>query len=228
VRESFHESSLLGGIIHLVMMKALVIFAREPVAGRVKTRLAAGVGAEAAAEIYATLLDHTLREAGRSDVEPVISLAMDPSASWAATLDSPFEIQGRGDLGERMAECFARRFGNGSERVVIIGSDNARLRSDHIRSAFAALKDHPVVLGPAEDGGYWLLWQRRPGADLFSDIPWSASNTLDATRSRLLDLGVKWNELDTLPDIDTVEDLRRAINDPKVDGELRRRLQTAL
>ena len=210
------------------MMNALVIFAREPVAGRVKTRLAVGVGAEAAAEIYISLLDHTDETSLASGVEVFLSLAQEPDREWVDGLSLPFEVQGGGDLGERMVVCFRRRFTEGASRTVIIGSDNHRLRQDHIRSAFAALKDNPVVLGPAEDGGYWLVGQREPGVDLFSDIPWSAPNTLEATRSRLQNLGVKWNELETLPDIDTEEDLRKAINDPKVDDELRRRLHAAL
>ena len=206
----------------------LVIFAREPVPGRVKTRLAAGVGPESSAEIYAMLLEHTLRTAGRSDADVMISLAMDPNASWADTLEFPFEIQGRGDLGERMAECFGRRFSEGAERTVIIGSDNAHLRHDHIRSAFSALEDHPVVLGPADDGGYWLVGQRAPGIDLFTGVPWSSPDTLDATRSSLQKLDVEWHELETLPDIDTEEDLRMALEDPRVDKELRRQLNAVL
>jgi rSAM/selenodomain-associated transferase 1 len=229
VRESFHASFLPGGIIHLVVMtNTLVIFAREPVPGRVKTRLAAGVGPESSAEIYAMLLEHTLRTAGGSDAEVMISLAMDPNASWADTLEFPFEIQGRGDLGERMAECFCRRFSEGAKRAVIIGSDNAHLRHDHIRSAFSALEDHLVVLGPADDGGYWLVGQRAPGIDLFTGVPWSSPDTLDATRSSLQKLDVEWHELETLPDIDTEEDLRLALKDPRVDDWLRRRLQAAL
>ena len=229
VRESFHASFLPGGIIHLVAMTdTLVIFAREPVPGKVKTRLAAGVGVEAAAEIYRSLLDHTVETSLASGVEVFVSLAREPDREWVDGLGLPFEVQGGGDLGERMVECFARRFSNDGGRTVIIGSDNARLRPDHIRSAFAALEDHPVVLGPAEDGGYWLVGQRRPGVDLFSDIPWSAPNTLDATRDRLKALKTPWRELETLPDIDTEEDLQKAINDPKVDEELRRRLHAAL
>jgi len=210
------------------MMSALVIFAREPVPGRVKTRLATGVGDEAAAEIYATLLEHTLQTAVRSDVEPMISLAADPDASWAATLGVPFEIQGRGDLGERMAECFTRRFSEGAGRTVIIGSDNAGLRPDHIRNAFAELEKHSVVLGPADDGGYWLIGQRTPGIDLFTGVPWSSPKTLDATRSMLQTLDVEWHELETLPDIDTEKDLKQALEDPRVDEDLRRRLHAVL
>lgn len=209
------------------MNTVLVIFAREPVAGKVKTRLAEGVGAETAASIYASLLEHTIATARTIGIKVVVSLAAVPTANWMATLGFPFESQGRGDLGVRMGECFQRRFFEGCTRTVIIGSDNAHLHPDHIRSAFAALELNPVVLGPAEDGGYWLVGQQTPGVDLFSDIPWSSPATLDATRNRLQTLGVEWRELQTLPDIDTQEDLQRAIEDPSVPVQLRRRLASA-
>lgn len=209
-------------------MGTLVVFAREPIPGRVKTRLAEGVGAALAASIYTALFDHTLATARESGDEIVVSLASDPDPSWAAALGCRIEIQGRGDLGERMAECFRRRFAEGATRGVIVGSDNAHLRSDHLRSAMAALDARRVVLGPAVDGGYWLVGQRTPGIDLFSGISWSSPETLDATRSRLRAAGVEWSELETLPDIDTVEDLRRAIEDPRLPAALRERLASSL
>lgn len=206
------------------MSAALVIFAREPIPGRVKTRLAEAVGAETATAVYTALYEHTVATACASGIGATISLAEEPGREWAETLDLPFEIQGRGDLGERMAECFRRRFAEGRSRVVIIGSDNAHLKPDHLRSAFAALDDLPVVLGPADDGGYWLIGQRAPGVDLFTDVPWSNPETLDLTRARLRHLGVEWAEIETLPDIDTVDDLIRAIEDPRVPAALRRSL----
>ena len=208
------------------MSDRLVIFAREPVAGRVKTRLATGIGGNAATEVYRRLLEHTIESARATGIDAVVFLAEVPGEAWASTLDHPFEIQGAGDLGRRMGECFSRGFADGASRVVLVGSDNAHIRQDHIRSAFDALGDHRVVLGPADDGGYWLVGQRRPGIDFFSRIPWSDPATLDATRQRLRKLHVAWSELDTLPDIDTAEDLRRAINDPRIDDHLRRRLRT--
>ncbi len=209
------------------MRRALTVFAREPVAGRVKTRLAEGIGTAGAARVYAVLLEYTLAAVGQSEVESMVSLATDPSGPWAAKLELSYEIQGRGDLGKRMSECFARRFSDGAKSAVIIGSDNARLRSDHIHSAFTALDRFPIVLGPADDGGYWLVGQRSPGVDLFSTVPWSSSETLDATRSRLRALAVEWHELETLPDIDTEEDLKRAMVDPRVPEILRAALASA-
>jgi len=210
------------------MSARLVIFAREPVPGRVKTRLAETIDAVAAASVYSALLEHTVTTARATAIETTISVAEEPRREWTETLDLPMEIQGRGDLGRRMAECFRRRFGEGAARVVIIGSDNALLQPEHLRSAFAALDEDLVVLGPADDGGYWLVGQRAPGLDLFSGIPWSSPETLDSTRARLVALGTEWSELETLPDIDAVEDLQKAIEDPRIDRDLRRRLGAAL
>jgi rSAM/selenodomain-associated transferase 1 len=203
---------------------ALVIFAREPIPGLVKTRLAEVVGAGTATSVYTALLEHTVATARAAGIGAMISLAGEPGREWAETLDLPFEIQGGGDLGERMAECFRRRFAEGRSRVVIIGSDNAHLKPEHLRSAFTALDDLPVVVGPADDGGYWLIGQRAPRVDLFTDVPWSSPDTLEATRVRLRTLDIPWRELDTLPDIDTAEDLGKATTDPRIDETLRSRL----
>jgi len=262
------------------MSDLLVIFAREPIAGRVKTRLAAGIGANAATEVYRKLLEHTIETARSTGIHAVVFLADVPGEAWASTLgackglmvdgfrvaakfplrrilgavlrvragnptkraftaserrrqsipyrllDHSFEIQVKGDLGRRMGECFSRSFADGASRVVLVGSDNAHFRKDHIRGAFDALDDHRVVLGPADDGGYWLVGQRMPGIDFFRGIPWSDPATLETTRERLRELHVAWSELETLPDIDTAEDLRRAIDDLRVDEGLRRQLQT--
>lgn len=207
------------------MSDLLVIFAREPIAGMVKTRLAAGIGANAATEVYRKLLDHTIETARSTGIDAVVSLAEKPAEAWAAGLGLPAEIQGEGDLGRRMSDCFRDRFAGGATRAVLIGSDNAHIRPDHIRQAFAALNNHRMVLGPAEDGGYWLVGQQIPGIDLFRGIPWSDPSTLHATRQRLRKLDVDWCELETLPDIDTTEDLQRTMEDPRIDPGLRERLQ---
>ncbi len=210
------------------MSTTLVIFAREPLPGQAKTRLARGTDASTAIAVYTALLEHTIETARATGIEVMISLAGEPTPGWAAGLGVRFEVQGRGDLGTRMAGCFDRRFSKGLDRVVIIGSDNAHLQTGHIRSAFSALDGDPVVIGPAEDGGYWLVGQRAPGVDIFTEVPWSSPMTLATTRERLRELGIRWSEIETLPDIDTVEDLRSAIKDPRVPEHLKRRLTSAL
>jgi rSAM/selenodomain-associated transferase 1 len=204
----------------------LVVFGREPRPGTVKTRLASAIGATAAAAVYSVLLEHTIEVAKQTSAKASVSLADAPDDSgWAAALGIPTEVQRAGDLGERIAECFQRHFEAGARRVVVVGSDNPRIQVGHIEAALRALAAAPVVLGPAEDGGYWLLGQRRPGEDLFSGIPWSSPRTMGATRDRLRALSVRWLELETLPDIDSDRDLKRAINDHDTPVDLRLRLE---
>jgi rSAM/selenodomain-associated transferase 1 len=206
----------------------LVIFAREPLVGRVKTRLAGAIGHEAAAAIYAGLLDHTVATALEASPGAILSLAEPTESEWASGVGLVSETQGGGDLGRRMAECFQRRFTEGAARVVIIGSDNPCVTPEHLAAAFGALDEMAVVLGPADDGGYWIVGQRTPGVDLFSGIPWSSPETLAATRRRLETLGVAWRELETLSDIDTIDDLRAALHDPRVPPELKKTLRSSL
>jgi rSAM/selenodomain-associated transferase 1 len=207
---------------------SVVVFGREPLPGRVKTRLAAAIGSAAAARVYAVLLDHTLEAASASRLPVLLSLAECPSASWAAELSVPFEIQKAGGLGERMADAFARRFTAGDENVVVIGSDCAALTSDLIRQAAVLLDENSAVLGPAVDGGYYLIGQRSPGADLFTGIPFSDPQTSAATRERLSAHALCWSELTQLPDIDTAEDLEALLADPVAPRPFIRRLAAAV
>ncbi len=210
------------------MNGCVVVFGREPIAGRVKTRLAADLGAEAAARVYAVLLDHALEAAAGSGLRVLLSLAERPSAGWVRGLKLPLEVQRPGDLGERMADAFARRFVEGEERVVVVGSDCPTITSAHLRQAVSALDEADAVLGPAADGGYYLVAQPAPGADLFAGIPWSDPETLVATRDRLTALGAAWTELEELSDIDTESDLKGLLADPGTPRTLAHRLRAAV
>jgi rSAM/selenodomain-associated transferase 1 len=203
----------------------IVVFGREPRPGSVKSRLAATVGSEQASAVYAVLLDAALRAARAAGFETVLSLAGPPSAAWVRGLKVAWELQQGADLGTRMAAAFAAHLGGGADRVVLVGSDCPGLRPRHLRAAQAALAAAPVVLGPSTDGGYWLIAQRAPGVDLFSEIPWSAPTTLAATRRRLRKVGIEWSELETLVDIDTEADLLAALDDDAVPESVRRRLR---
>jgi len=206
----------------------LVVFGREPIPGKVKSRLATGIGPEAAARVYATVLEHTLETARSSGARVVLSLAEEPSGSWARNLVVPVEVQRGSDLGDRMDDAFARRFSEGEGRVVIVGSDCPWILATHIAKASANLGGVDVVLGPATDGGYWLVAQRPPGLAMFARIPWSSPETLARTRKRISSLGGTWSELEELVDIDTVEDLELLLNHPRTPEALRRRLLSAL
>ncbi len=206
----------------------VVVFGREPVAGRVKTRLAGTLGGPAAARIYRVLLEHSLSAAAATGGRVVLSLAEPPSGAFTPRPSIEVETQTGGDLGGRLLEAFQRRFGEGEERVVVIGSDCPGVNVERLQDALAAVAGGAPVLAPAADGGYWLVAQRRPGVDLFSAVPWSSPRTMEATRRRLEGLGVPWLELEELRDIDTADDLEAALRDPATPPELANRLVSCL
>lgn len=207
------------------MTTRVVVFGREPLPGRVKSRLAATIGGDRAAAVYAVLLDAALQAARAAGFETVLSLAEAPSAAWARSLMVGWELQSGADLGSRMAAAFTAHFGAGAERVVLVGSDCPGLRPQHMTAAAERLAEAPVVLGPSADGGYWMVAQRMPGVDLFAEIPWSVPTTLAATQQRLRKIGIQWSELKTLADIDTEADLVTALEDDAVPESVRRRLR---
>ena len=209
--------------------RCVVVFGREPIPGQVKTRLAAAIGADRAAAVYEVLLEHTLSTASSSGARVVLSLAEQPSEQWtdAGAVDH-IEVQPTGSLGSRLFEAFRRRFVEGEDNVIVIGSDCPVLTVDHLTSAADALADVPVVLGPAEDGGYWLVGQRPPGLDLFSEIRWSHPTTLHQTRDRLQSMRARWREIECLRDVDDGGDLEAAIQDPATPRDLVERLLSIL
>lgn len=210
------------------MKACVVVFAREPVPSQVKGRLAEDIGAEAAARVYAVTLQHTLEVAGNSGARVVLSLADVPSARWLRDIDAVLEIQRGDDLGDRMDDTFSRRFAEGEARVILVGSDCPWFSATHVARAAAKLGGAEVVLGPAADGGYWLVAQRPPGLAMFARIPWSRPTTLERTRSRIKALGGTWFELEELVDIDTGEDLELVLADPRTPERLRLRLREAV
>jgi len=210
------------------MKACVVVFGREPVPGEVKSRLAAGIGDDAAARVYGAILEHTLEVARIGGARVVLSLADVPSGSWAGNMNVAVEIQRGSDLGDRMEDAFARRFAEREARVVIVGSDCPWLCATHIAKASAKLGGADVVLGPATDGGYWLVAQRPPGLAMFTGIRWSSPETLEQTRKRIRALGGTWLELEELVDIDTVDDLDLVLANPRTPETFRRRLLSAL
>lgn len=116
--------------------------------------------------------------------------------------------QSDGDLGDRMAHAFSESFRRGARRAVIVGSNVPSLSGDVVRAAFRALDDHDLVLGPARDGGHYLVGLARLHAALFHEIPWSAASVLTMTLERARTLGLDVRLLDPLRDIDTLEDVR--------------------
>lgn len=192
----------------------LVIMAKAPVPGRVKTRLIPAIGAASAATLHRQMLWEVTTKMLRSNICP-IQLWCDP------TIDHPdfyalekagahlFTQSGK-DLGDRMAHALTTALKE-FRAAAVIGCDCPGLSPDVIYRTFGKLDDKTidVVLGPAEDGGYYLLGASKPCRGLFRDITWGTSNVLAQSRAKLLSLGCRWHELETLWDLDEVEDLRR-------------------
>ena len=190
----------------------LLIFARVPALGRVKSRLAAGVGQPAALAVYRELLEITRTAAVQAQVPTTVWLAdavgsaptPTEAQEWAAMTT---RCQQDGDLGERMTAAFATAFAAGAGRVAIIGTDCPGLRAAHLTEAFALLADHEVVLGPATDGGYYLLALRQPQPELFRNKEWSTDSVLADTVADARRLGCRVALLPALRDVDTAADL---------------------
>ena len=194
-------------------MNTLVIMAKHPVAGQVKTRLAKSVGDSTAAELATAFLVDLVSRLSTCGHRRV--LATWPPGEAAKTFFTDlagehFELwtQPPGSLGDRLASV-ASDLLNHDDRIVVIGSDSPTLPEETIEMAFTALEHADVVLVPADDGGYVLVGQRREVPELFQRIDWGTSRVLEQTRQRLEAAGTSFVELPGWYDIDTLEDLSR-------------------
>lgn len=199
----------------------LVVLARWPVPGRCKRRLAAGIGRARAAAVQRQLTGHTLaccRAIPLDASQPEIVLAADPLGDravrhWAAALGADRGVrQGPGSLGLRMARQLQRAFREGAGQVVLIGSDLPQLQPSDLAAAFQALNQAPLVLGPAHDGGYWLIGCscQAPAmltAQLFSGMPWGTDQVLARTLAASRRLGLEPALLASRADLDDPADL---------------------
>lgn len=192
----------------------LLIFAKAPVAGQVKTRLIPPLSATEAAQLHARFIRQTLSVAGESSLCPV-QLWCSPQPRHPFFIDCrrsfcvSLHAQHGADLGERMRQAAASALA-GSDYALLIGCDCPALTAAYLRHALTALKKgYNAVLGPAEDGGYVLLGLRHAEPELFGGIAWGTETVLDNTRSRLRRLRWRWHELAVQWDVDRPEDLVR-------------------
>ena len=192
----------------------LMLFAKAPIPGFSKTRLIPALGKVGAADLQRQLILNTLgaiTNPGEWDIQ--LWCAPEITDPFFQYCQSQFPItlkrQHDGDLGHKMASAFQLELDSYSQ-VVIIGTDCPAIEVATIRQAFAALeKGLPVVVCPAEDGGYVLLGMNQFSPNVFSDIAWGSRHVLHDTRMRLADLQWQWQELPTLWDVDNPEDLQR-------------------
>jgi rSAM/selenodomain-associated transferase 1 len=186
----------------------LIVFLRTPEAGKVKTRLAADIGNTGALRIYRKLVQHTLQVCSEANVGRY--LFYDQHLPDPADRDPRFHyrLQHGNTLGERMYNAFNTVFDEGCTRSVIIGSDCAELTKAHISTAFDLLSANDSVLGPAKDGGYYLLGLNTLHPSIFSDKQWSTSTVLEHTIRDIDALGWSLATLEPLSDIDTLADVK--------------------
>lgn len=192
--------------------RSLIVLAKQPVAGQVKTRLAASLGDAAAAELQLAFLRDTLAHCARvRDVERVLCHAPDAAADWFAELDPAARCvpQGEGDLGERLSRAFEGAFARGASAALVLGSDAPQLDAHYLERAFAQLGPGRVVFGPSDDGGITLVALAAPAARLFEQIPWSTPQVLAACERRARTLGLAVERLEPSFDIDDAADLQR-------------------
>lgn len=183
---------------------ALIIFAKNPVLGKVKTRLAKTEGDEQALEIYEKLLAFT-REQVQQVKATVIVYYSDQIESNDDWVEVEKKVQVSGDLGEKMSEALEAELVN-YKKVCIIGTDCAQLEAEIINRAFSELDDTDFVLGPANDGGYYLLGMKSFHTELFDDMKWSTSKVLRETLNRIKSMNKSVSLLPELVDIDTIQD----------------------
>jgi rSAM/selenodomain-associated transferase 1 len=194
------------------LKKALIIFLKYPELGRSKTRLAATIGNENALKVYIELLSHTnlISRELNCDKYMFYDKVTANKMPWGDDIyHTAYQLES--DLGGRMQNAFERLFDRGYEQLVIIGSDCYELTQEIIEEAFNKLKTNKVVVGPAKDGGYYLLGLSQLIPQLFSDVAWSTDEVFSSTVKILKSLNLSYDTTPVLSDIDTEDDLTKEL-----------------
>jgi rSAM/selenodomain-associated transferase 1 len=195
----------------------LIIFVKAPISGEVKTRLAADVGEEKALQVYSQLLEITKNIALQFDATRIIW----SNKKWKANPNYwpneffEFHLQNGSNLGEKMANALDYHFKEGYSKLLLIGSDCPEINHAILEEALAALDSFDIVLGPAKDGGYYLIAMKKIHEALFEDKQWSNDQVLAQTIKRAKAKNLSYHLLQTLSDIDNVTDLILLPNEPR-------------
>jgi rSAM/selenodomain-associated transferase 1 len=197
--------------------RALLVFAKTPKPGKVKTRLLAAVSADVAAALHAACIEDTLRVVRKMRGCDAFVFAAGGTGYFRRLVKKQGSsarmqvLPQRGsDLGARMENAFRKCFAMGFREVVVIGTDTPWMGVERVRGAFAELKVNDVVIGPAEDGGYYLLGMRTMVPEIFRGIPWSSERVLQLTLQAIAKMKLRRKLLRWDFDLDRPEDLRRA------------------
>lgn len=207
---------------------ALVIFAKAPIPGQVKTRLCPPLTPDEAATLHGTFVLDTLERTKaaiskwRLSIDRFVACAPSASLVFFKILEERHAVrlleQVGEDLGQRMYRAFADLFGRGYQRVCIVGTDVPTLPLSEYQQAVALLDSHDVVLGPATDGGYYFVGLKGLVPELFTGIPWSTGDVLAATKQKAAALKLTVGFLKEWRDVDLAEDLRALIHDCEQDS----------
>ncbi len=187
--------------------KALIIFTRNPELGKVKTRLAKTVGDESALKIYKFLLNHTIEITEKLNVDKYVFYSENIYRDdiWNPDIFRK-KLQNGDDLGEKMNNAFTEIFGMGYEKALIIGSDIFDLNKKDLDNAFDELQENSFVIGPATDGGYYLLGMKKLNSEIFQNKKWGTNTVLEDTINDLKNK--KYILLEERNDIDYYEDIK--------------------
>lgn len=203
----------------------LIVFVKSPIPGEIKTRLIPHLTGAEAADLYKCFVSDILKNVSTLASTLKLHIAYQPHAkasdlSWIGRqTPESFRQEGK-SLGERLIHAFGTAFGRGSQHVVIIGSDSPTLPTRYIEQAFEALNEADVVLGPAFDGGYYLIGLSRPCMKLFEDVCWSNDQIFERTAQNAQRLGYTLRVLPAHYDIDTIDDLHTLHIDLTKDGQM--------
>jgi uncharacterized protein len=209
--------------------RAVVVIAKEPVPGAVKTRLAATLGDDGAARAAAAMLADTVAGMAAVDAEPWVCFAPPEAGTRIARLAPGFGLlaQVEGDLGDRLAGCFAALLGGGADQVVIVAADTPQVPRTTYEAAFTMLDHVDLVLGPAQDGGYYLVGAKAALPELFVGVPMGSDAVLEVTMRRAVRRRLEVGTVPTLRDLDRLEDLQAALAAGELDACPRTRLVVA-
>jgi len=190
-------------------MNVLGLFAKWPRPGAVKTRLAAETSPEFAARVANSFLRDSLERLSALEFDRVLaSMPHEELASFANLAGDRWRLEPQcdGDLGARLAGFFVHQFEGAARRVVVVGTDSPTVPLDYVRAAFTCLNNADVVIGPATDGGYYLIGASRSIPHLFAKVPWSTPDVLRQTIARVESLSLKLALLPPWYDVDTIAD----------------------
>jgi|SRR5690554_194120 len=193
-----------------ISKNALIIMTKNPVLGQCKTRLAATIGDEKALEIYTQLLDYTAEFSKDIGVDRFIYSTgkVIDKQRWEDE-NTYFRTQVGNDLGDKMHNAIQEIFQEGYDKIVLIGSDCTEINSADIHAAFQQLNKHKITLGPALDGGYYLIGMKETNPTLFQNIPWSTSSVIKETFAKIKAEKLSCFLLEEKSDIDVESDLQR-------------------